>query len=247
MDRAALLAAIKPEVDAFAARLVDTFLAQVAKDAQAAPKPPTPAPAPAQPQTPCIDATGLAAFFDAVRSVPPLGPGLSAQEVGGSQHILMACSAARWPLSWAAYALATAYHETAGTMTPIKEYGRGQGRPYGVAGKHAGQIAFGRGYVQLTWDYNYELMDKALGLGGALTKNYDLALDPDVAARIMLQGMESGLFNGAGKGLGAYLPAVADIHQFSNARRTVNVLDKAVLIAGYALTFQDGLKPVWKC
>ncbi len=34
---------------------------------------------------------------------------------------------------WAAYMLATAYHETARTMEPIAEFGRGQGKPYGVA------------------------------------------------------------------------------------------------------------------
>jgi putative chitinase len=60
------------------------------------------------------------AFFAALRS-GLLGPTLSAQEVDGCNAILKAMEGA--PLAWTAYALATAYHETASTMQPIKEYG----------------------------------------------------------------------------------------------------------------------------
>ena len=53
-----------------------------------------------------------------------------------------------------AYVLATAWHETAHTFQPVREIGQGRGRPYGKPG-HLGQIPYGRGYVQLTWEANY--------------------------------------------------------------------------------------------
>lgn len=143
------------------------------------------------------------------------------------------------PVSWRAYALATAYHEVDKTMQPIREHGLGRGRKYGVVGKH-GQVAYGRGLVQLTWDYNYEKLDKALGLNGALTSNYDLALNPDIAARILREGMVGGLFTG--KGFKNYLPQeLGTLTHFANARRIINGTDKNILIAGYAIEFQKGL------
>lgn len=180
-----------------------------------------------------------AAFFDHVRAHPPLGPILTRDEVAGCERILGACGEEDFPPSWAAYALATAYHETAGTLRPIREYGKGRGRRYGRPGRHKGQIAYGRGDVQLTWDYNYERADRELGLGGALIANYDLALDPEVSKRIMARGMKEGWFTG--KRLGTYLPHIALREQFRAARRIINGTDKADRIAGYAVTFQSGL------
>lgn len=143
-------------------------------------------------------------------------------------------------MSWAAYVLATAIHETAGQLRPLREYGKGAGRKYGVPGKHGGQIAYGRGDVQLTWDFNYEKADHELGLGGALIANYDLALDPEISAKILVRGMEEGWFTG--KKLADYLQSPATPQQFTNARRIVNGTDKAELIAGYAVTMQAGLQ-----
>lgn len=180
-----------------------------------------------------------AKFFDHVRSRPPLGPTLSPEEVAGCERILDACVAAAFPASWAAYTLATAVHETAGTLRPIREYGKGAGRKYGVPGRNKGQVAYGRGDVQLTWDDNYERADRELGLNGALIANYDLALDPAVSAKIIVRGMEKGWFTG--KGLADYLPKTATRANFIRARRIVNGTDKADLIAGYAETFQTAL------
>lgn len=226
-----------------AASWPDSAAPVVVEPAPIQPTPSEPAPAPGALQ-PCIDAAGYDAFFNAARSGSPLGPKLAQNEVDGCNVILTECSRVRWPVSWSAYALATAYHETAGTMQPIREYGRGAGKPYGNPGAD-GQVPYGRGYVQLTWDYNYSNADKALKLNGALIKNYDLALQPDIAVKILSWGMEFGKFTG--KGMGLYLPKVADIHQFSNCRRVVNALDKAVLIAGYAISFQTYLLPIWRC
>lgn len=197
-------------------------------------------PAPSQPQ-PTPRGLGVPAkFFDYVRSRAPLGPTLSAEEVAGCERILDACVAAAFPVSWAAYTLATAVHETAGTLRPIREYGKGAGKKYGVPGRNKGQVAYGRGDVQLTWDENYERADRELGLNGALIANYDLALDPAISAKVIVRGMEEGWFTG--KRLADYLPAAAPRAQFASARRIVNGTDKADLIAGYAETFQSALQ-----
>jgi putative chitinase len=179
-------------------------------------------------------------FFDAVRKAP-FGGSISQKAVKGCNAILD-----EWEKRgltdrrWLAYMLATAYHETAHTMQPIAEYGKGKGRKYGVKGKH-GQVAYGRGYVQLTWDYNYERADKELGLNGALTKNYEMALDPAIAAEIMFAGMIEGWFTG--KKLSDYINSKTD---FRNARRIINGVDKAAMIAGYASDFLAALEKAYR-
>ena len=174
--------------------------------------------------------TDAAAFFASLRA--SFGS-LLQEQVEGIEHLLRAMTA--WPLEWAAYGLATPWHETAATMQPIAEYGKGKGKTYGKPGKHNGQIAYGRGYPQLTWDYNYEAVDKGLGLGGALVANYDLALDPDISARALVFGMETGLFTG--KGLKSY-----PLGHYNDYRRIINGTDKAALIAGYAMKFEAALR-----
>lgn len=232
-DRAALLA--QAEQGALTAL-------QAIQALKALPEPSAPPLAPAlAAASPVAVSRGLsnpAAFFNHMRGSRILGPSLSQEEVTGCGAILDACEG--WPIAWTAYALATAYHETAGTMQPIREYGRGKGRKYGTPGKH-GQIAYGRGYVQLTWDYNYEKADQKLGLGGRLAGNYELALDPEIAAQIMTRGMSEGWFTG--KKLADYLPTEgpSSIQPFGEARRIINGTDKKDLIAGYAMTFQEAL------
>jgi len=145
--------------------------------------------------------------------------------------------AAHWPVSWLAYGLATAWHEA--RFKPIPEWGKGKGRPYAKPGKY-GQSQHGRGLVQLTWDFNYEWADKALGLNGSLLRNFDRALEPDIAARILILGMETGAFTG--KGLRKYLSGEAGtFDQFKAARRIINGTDKDAMIAGHAEKFQAAL------
>ncbi|HWT12309.1 MAG TPA: hypothetical protein VN231_06120 [Allosphingosinicella sp.] len=181
------------------------------------------------------------AFFDHMRRTDTLGPELTRDEVDGCNAILEACGEAGWPIADTAYALATAYHETAGTMKPIREYGRGRGRRYGVPGPHGGQIAFGRGYVQLTWPENYEKADRRLGLGGTLIANYDRALEPEIAAAIMVRGMREGWFTS--RDLDDDLPrdGLARFDQFVRSRDIINGTDKAEKIAREAMDFQAGL------
>lgn len=168
-------------------------------------------------------------FYARVR--PIFGGALSQKQVDGIEALLAATEAL--PVTHRAYLLATAMHETASTMQPIAEYGKGRGKAYGKPGKH-GQAQYGRGYVQLTWDANYEKADKALGLNGALLKDFNLAMQPTIAAQILVRGCEEGWFTG--KSLDDYLP------DYVQARRVVNGTDKAQLIAGYAREFESALR-----
>lgn len=167
-------------------------------------------------------------FYAKVRRV--FGGHLSQTQVAGIEALLTATEGL--PVPHRAYIMATAMHETASTMQPIREYGKGKGRPYGKPGKY-GQGQYGRGYVQLTWDANYERADKELGLNGALLKDFDMALRVDIAAQILVRGMSEGWFTG--KKLSDYMP------DYRAARRIVNGTDKAELIAGYAAGFEAAL------
>lgn len=138
-----------------------------------------------------------------------------------------------------AYMLATAWHETAKTMQPIAEYGKGKTRAYGKRIKHSGVpysdyvgIFYGRGYVQLTWYENYQLMGRLLGLN--LLASPELAMNPYVASRIMFEGMLRGSSNFGdftGKCLEMYFNEKTE--DPINARRIINGLDCAELIKGY--------------
>ena len=175
--------------------------------------------------------TSPEAFFAALRSVTG---SLTQAQVEIVNAILSA--GARWPAGWMAYALATAWHEA--RFKPQREWGLGKGRPYAAAGKY-GQSQYGRGLVQLTWDRNYEWADKALGLGGRLLRNFDLALDAEIAVRILIQGMESGAFTG--RKLADYISPAGTHSEFIMARRIINGTDRADDIATYADRIQAAL------
>lgn len=181
-----------------------------------------------------------AVFFDRVRSM--FGGKLTQAQVDGIEALLAATAAL--PVSYRAYLLATAKHETADTMQPITEYG---GRKYfdkydtGNLAKALGNtpeadgdgyLYRGRGYVQITGRANYAKAGLALGLD--LLRNPELALQPTVAAQILVRGCAEGWFTG--KKLGDYLPG-----DYRGARRVVNGTDRAVLIAQYATAFEVAL------
>jgi predicted chitinase len=121
-----------------------------------------------------------------------------------------------------AYMLATTYHECAFRMVPITEYGSQsylQSKPY--------YPYIGRGFVQLTWDYNYKKAGSAVEED--LLSFPDMALRPDLAAIIMFDGMRDGWFTG--KKLSSYFSKNVDDPY--NARRIINGTDRASEIAGY--------------
>lgn len=164
------------------------------------------------------------------------GTSLSQKQVDGMELILTEAQMRGVGLRHLAYILATVYHETARTMQPIAEFGKGKGRKYGVpAGPH-GHVYYGRGYVQLTWLENYQKASGAVGVD--LVKNPDRAMEPRIAFVIMFKGMEEGWFTG--KKLTDYILGTKT--DYKNARRIINGTDKAALIAGYAVAFEKALQ-----
>lgn len=163
-------------------------------------------------------------------------------QVDGLEHLMgfMVDEYASYDLSVPkmAYILATARHETAFTYQPIEE--RGSERYFakyeyrkslGNTEPGDGLKYRGRGYCQITGRRNYTMFQERMGI--PLLDNPDLALDPRVAATIILDGMINGIFTG--KPLGKYVRK--DRKDYLNARRVVNGKDRAARIAGYARMF----------
>lgn len=88
-----------------------------------------------------------------------------------------------------AYVLATAYHETAHTMKPIKEQGSDK---YLKSKKYHPYV--GRGYAQVTWKENYEKVAKLLNID--CVNKPDLLLKPEYAIPAIITGMKDGWFTG---------------------------------------------------
>jgi hypothetical protein len=180
-------------------------------------------------------------FFDSVRGSLFSGS-LKQSQVDGLNNLLDYAEQHQVDDRHLAYVLATTYHETAQTMEPIAEYGKGQGKSYGKPDPVTGETYYGRGYVQLTWKENYEKQDVKLGLGGTLVANADLALQPEYAMPILFEGMADGDFTGVG--LPKYItcedPEI-DTTDFYNARKIVNGLDCASMIQGYAQLFANAI------
>lgn len=176
-------------------------------------------------------------FFAALKT--SFGP-LNQSQVDGFNRLLKTMGDANWPIAWAAYGLATVWHETAQRMQPVEEaFWKDD------AWRKANLDYYpwhGRGDVQLTWKKNYIRADNELGLGGKLVANPKLALDPEISSQIMQIGMERGWFTG--KKLADYLPvdpAAGNLSQFADARRIINGTDKAIVIANQAQLFQTAL------
>lgn len=146
-------------------------------------------------------------------------------------------------IRWLAYMLATVKHECAGTWRAIEEYGKGKGRKYGTPvtvtdpeGRSFTNVYYGRGFVQLTWKDNYQAMGQALK--NRLVYEPAVALNSDVAYRIMSLGMRKGSFTG--KKLADYI--AGDMCDYLNARKIINGLDQAERIAGYATKLEAVLR-----
>ena len=184
-----------------------------------------------------------AVFFDAIR---PLFGGLSTDQVRGLEILLAAVDGL--PVRHQAYVLATAYHETAATMQPVRETlaktdaeaARRLERAW-KAGKLSwvktpywradnGKYWIGRGYVQLTHKANYERAGKRMGID--LVADPSAAMSPMLAARIIVQGMSEGWFTGV---------KMSDCATYRDMRKVVNGMDRADMIAGYAAKFETAL------
>lgn len=137
-----------------------------------------------------------------------------------------------------AYALATTGHETAWSFQPVEEgYYLGNAARVKKFQKTLRYFPYyGRGYVQLTWKKNYEKAAKVLKMD--LVNKPELALDREGAYLTMTHGMHEGWFTG--KKLSDYISDAGK--DYKNARKIINGLDKASLIAGYANQFEDILR-----
>jgi len=182
-------------------------------------------------------------YFDAIRKAP-FGGKLNQDQVDGNNYLLE-----YWEGLWEAnnqdlrplaYVLATAKWETAHTMMPIEEYGKGSGKSYGAKDPETGQTYYGRGYVQLTWRDNYSRATAKLGL----VEEDDLewfaarALDPVIARQVIFEGMKEGWFTS--KMLNQYFNASKDDPK--NARQIVNGNDCDTQIADIHKQFLTALK-----
>ena len=150
---------------------------------------------------------------------------------------------------WLAYALATAYHEVDRKMQPIHEYGSTSyfmhrydksfnpslAARLGNTVVGDGAKFHGRGFVQLTGRGNYQ--DWKTRTGSDLIGNPDKVLELKIATRIQFEGMILGTFTG--RKLSSYFnTTTAD---WVNARRIINGLDKANLIAAYGRSFYKAI------
>lgn len=129
-----------------------------------------------------------------------------------------------------AYVYATTFHETGATMLPIKERGS---EKYLKSKKYWPWI--GRGFVQLTHQSNYKFAGEMLGID--LLTDPNKAMEPTIAAKILVSGMMEGWFTS--KKLHDYINETRC--DYIQARRIINILDKAELIAGYAQKFEKAL------
>ena len=150
---------------------------------------------------------------------------------GTQQAIIYECKRRGLTLnSQIAYVLATVQHETNNTFQPVEEayYLKPRSRQIAHLKTKSYYPFYGRGYVQLTWNYNYEKYGRKLGIN--LLANPDRVMEPNIALFILVDGMLLGEFTS--KKLGTYVNGRKT--DFYNARQVINGYDKAELIKGIA-------------
>lgn len=204
-------------------------------------------------------------FYQFLRSNDMLGPTITEKEFQGCENTIIAFGLAGSPVSYCAYGLATKYLETNGSMEPVREaywlsLAQAQAwarRMYDIQGQRPskarelgnlspgdGAKFMGRGDVQLTGKTNYVKATKklrALGYDVDLVAHPDAAMEPEIAAVIMVHGMLEGWFTG--RKLSDDLPATgaATFKQFEDSRDIINGRDKDDVIARHAIDFQTAL------
>lgn len=175
-------------------------------------------------------------------------------DIGDTQLIIRTAKEHELLRNQLAYVLATTYHETGRTMKPVREtFGKNDaqviarldtawsgGRMPWVRSRYwapdfEGKSWYGRGYVQLTHRDNYERAGDKLNVN--LVDDPDMALDPGIAAQILVKGMQEGWFTG--KKLSDYITLQKS--DYFDARRIVNGLDRAAIITNYAKAYDKEL------
>lgn len=136
-----------------------------------------------------------------------------------------------------AYIVATAQHETDNFATSREYDGPNQAIRNGYGG---GENYYGRGYVQVTHDRNYDRMAATLGDPRISTNPDIVAQESALGAQTTVVGMARGLYTGVG--LDRYInPQNAD---YTAARAIVNGTDRADHIAGLARTWEQNLPDI---
>lgn len=197
------------------------------------------------------------------------GTRLTQGQVEGLDAMLDEGVKRRVALRHMAYIPATSYHEVGGTMQPkreslnydvpglLKTFGRhriteAQAKRYGRSGSRPadqkaianiiygglwgrenlgnempgdGWLFRGGGLSQLTGRANFQKF--------GIAKNPDSIMDLETSVRIMFDGMLNGLYTGK---------RLDDYTDYLSMRRTVNRMDKAETIAGYAESFERALR-----
>jgi len=150
-----------------------------------------------------------------------------------------------------AYVLATIRWETGQTFQPVKEKRASHDknpRLWEIQNRYWSSGFFGRGYVQITWEDNYQKASERLAgtnftvssgaltmQGDTLVQQPDLVLEPAIAYAIAARGMSEGWFTG--KKLSDFIQG-GKPPDYVNARKIINGLDQAQTIAGYATAFE---------
>ena len=169
----------------------------------------------------CLAAVTRAGIVDnMIAGLKKYDPKLAADQESNARSLITACAELTTNVNQLAYVLSTAIGES--SLRPIKEIRARAGTSlYTTQNKYWNSGYYGRGYVQITWDYNYKKFGKLLGVD--LLGSPELALRSDIAGKIACIGMKKGLFTGVG--LDKYFTAASN--DWTNARKIINGLDKA--------------------
>jgi Chitinase class I len=150
---------------------------------------------------------------------------------------------------WLAYVLATAFHETGEDLQPVREgfcgsdqcsinavtrlFNNGRISINYALPEANGNSYFGRGLVQITFADNYLRLGQAIGIDSQLFDNPSLALDMNMAVRIMFKGMIDGLFTNSSLG-DFFNDSITD---WDGARTIINPGDLGQLVGDFGRKF----------
>lgn len=196
-----------------------------------------------------------ARFFASVR-ISIFGGRLRAAQLAGTKTVLAGFEKALpgGDPRWLAYMLATAFHETAATMQPVREtlaatdaeaiarldraFATGRlpmvRKPYWRPDAE-GKSWLGRGFVQLTHRHNYEAMSALTGID--LLERPERAMEPEVATAILIHGMAGGSFTS--HRLSDFFSNSRE--DWDGARAIINGTDRARLVGSYGRAFHRAL------